>query len=120
MEFLASSAKELGDYVVDKEYELILEEFLIDRPVGFTEFMRWVRSYMYYHAVYCVCAGVPKDVVEYMQKAYIDLIQDANDEDERMEANRQSIERTLDEEDEINGMEDNIVEIEDPIEQWGN
>ncbi len=128
MEFLASSAKELGDYIIDREYEFLLEQFIQDRPADYTEFMNWVRGYMYYHAVYCVCGGVVEDVVEYLKDTYEQLIhddydedevndmmeerivedvaeylktthydklQDVNDEDKQLEANRQSIERTL-------------------------
>ena len=100
MNFLASSAKELGDYIVESEYDLVRDEFIANRPTDFQEFMKWIRGYMYYHAVYCVCGGVTDDVVKYLRSAYDDLVSDYNDYDEMIE--------------------ERIVEIEDPIEQWAN
>jgi hypothetical protein len=107
--FLVSSAKELGNYIVESEYNLIIDEFCSNRPANFQEFLNWVRGYMYYHAVYCACGGDSAQVVSYLEEAYDDLVNEYNNRDEVMDI--------LVDEDEDYIME-NIIEIEDPCPQW--
>lgn len=58
-ELLAGAAKELGKYIMEAEWDCLLEGVSMryeERP-EFEEFVQFARGYMYYNALVCACDG---------------------------------------------------------------
>jgi len=72
---LAESAKELGEYIQECEFELVREEFatLQDTIADFEQFARWVTGYMYYNALVCACGGNEQNINNALAQAYDEL-----------------------------------------------
>lgn len=54
---LASSAQELGTYMMESEWDTIMDDFDRDEQDTVEKFTNWVQGYMYYHALVCACGG---------------------------------------------------------------
>lgn len=71
---LANSAKELGQYILSSEFDLLQEEYLAHEPaLSLEEFIVWVKGYMYYNALACVCYGIEPDITIELKKDYEEL-----------------------------------------------
>lgn len=72
---LAESAKELGEYIQECEFELVREEFATwqDTIADFEQFARWVTGYMYYNALVCACGGNEQNINNALVQAYDEL-----------------------------------------------
>lgn len=70
---LAESAKALGEYIQECEFELVREEFGNAPIANFSQFSRWVTGYMYYNALVCACGGNEQNVVAALEQAYDEL-----------------------------------------------
>ena len=54
---LAGAAYELGQYILDAEWETVVDEFADAGITNHKQFKSWVTGYMYYNALVCVCEG---------------------------------------------------------------
>lgn len=70
---LADSAKALGEYIQECEFELVCEEFDNAGPMSLEQFLRWVTGYQYYHAIVCICGGNEDELVKQFTEDYQDL-----------------------------------------------
>jgi hypothetical protein len=70
---LADSAKALGQYYAEVEFDLLEAEFANAGPMPLTQFLRWVTGYQYYHALVCICGGQEDEVVAQLTEDYQDL-----------------------------------------------
>ena len=70
---LADSAKALGQYIAESEFELVESEFVNAGPMPLEQFLRWVTGYQYYHAIVCICGGNEDEVVGQLTEDYDEL-----------------------------------------------
>lgn len=70
---LAESAKALGEYIQECEFELVREEFGNAPIANFSQFARWVTGYMYYNALVCACGGNEQNINNALAQAYDEL-----------------------------------------------
>lgn len=110
--FLATSAEQLAEYLWDSEYNDAYNQFKEDRPIGFQEFVNWIRNRSFYHVVYCICRGDSAQVVNKLDEIYDEFIDMYNDDDECKDFWKQM------EDDSEDYVMQNIMEIEDPCPQW--
>lgn len=67
---LAESAKALGQYYAEFEYDLVEQEFAQAGGMNFEQFARWVTGYQYYHTIVCICSGVESDIMKQLEEDY--------------------------------------------------
>lgn len=72
---LANSAKALGEYILESEFELIEEEFVNAGITDLSQFRRWVTGYMYYNALVCVCNGNEQDIITQLDEDFFTLLE---------------------------------------------
>ena len=70
---LADSAKALGEYIQECEFELVREEFDPAYITSFEQFARWITGYMYYNALVCACGGNEQNIYNALVQAYDEL-----------------------------------------------
>lgn len=70
---LADSAKGLGQYYADLEFDLLVDEFVNAGPMPLKQFLRWVTGYRYYDAIVCICGGNEAEVVGQLTEDYKEL-----------------------------------------------
>jgi hypothetical protein len=70
---LADSAKALGQYYAEVEFDLLEDEFANAGPMPLEQFLRWVTGYQYYNAIVCICGGNEAEVVAQLTEDYQDL-----------------------------------------------
>lgn len=70
---LAESAKALGEYIQECEFELVREEFDNADISCFEQFVMWVTGYMYYNALVCACGGNEQNINNALVQAYDEL-----------------------------------------------
>ena len=71
---LAESAKALGLYSLDAEWDLVREEFDHTAIINFEQFSRWVTGYMYYNALVCACGGSEQNIIAALEHGYDELV----------------------------------------------
>jgi hypothetical protein len=70
---LADSAKALGQYYAEIEFELLEDEFVGAGPMPLEQFLRWMTGYQYYHTIICICGGQEDEAVKQFTEDYQDL-----------------------------------------------
>ena len=71
---LANSAKELGEYILESEFDLLEKQYLArESALSLEEFIVWVKGYMYYNALVCICNGTESDITVQLEEDYEDL-----------------------------------------------
>lgn len=70
---LSESAKVLGKYIIESEFDLLEEEFASAEIESFEQFTRWVTGYMYYNALVCVCEGQHDKLMVQLEADYAEL-----------------------------------------------
>lgn len=76
VEILVTSAKELGKYILQAEFDLVVDEFSKAEIESFEHFKSWITGYMYYNALVCTCSGNMQDVDTQLEVDYDELMQD--------------------------------------------
>lgn len=67
------SAKALGEYIMEAEFDLVKSEFDASVVTSYEQFIRWVTGYMYYHALVCACSGESVVVLSQLLEDYDEL-----------------------------------------------
>jgi hypothetical protein len=75
---LAASAKDLGRYILDSEWELMQDEFNNSGIETCEQFMRWVTGYQYYNALVCVVGGNEMVLSIQLQDDFYRLMEERN------------------------------------------
>ena len=71
---LANSSKELGEYILESEFDLLEKQYLArESALSLEEFIVWVKGYMYYNALVCICNGTESDITVQLEEDYEDL-----------------------------------------------
>ena len=70
---LADSAKELGEYLLGSEWDLIEESFLGSEKHTYDDFLECVTGTMYYHALVCASLGKDTEIQTQLESDYEDL-----------------------------------------------
>lgn len=53
---LASCAKDLGKYIMQHEWDLVMENYAESETPDFDSFYQWIKGFQYYNALVCSCA----------------------------------------------------------------
>jgi len=72
---LAHSAQALGNYVLNREFNLVEDEFVRSGITDLSQFRRWVTGYMYYDALVCVCNGNEQDILTRLGEDFAELME---------------------------------------------
>jgi hypothetical protein len=72
---LADSARDLGKYYIELEWDLVEEEFVGAGITDLEQFKRWVTGYMYYNALVCFCAGNEAEINSQLEADYEELLE---------------------------------------------
>jgi hypothetical protein len=67
------SAKALGEYIMEAEFDLLESEFDASVVTSYEQFARWVTGYTYYHALVCACSGDLGLILSQLQEDYDEL-----------------------------------------------
>lgn len=70
---LADSAKALGQYILEHEWELMEDEFLRADINTLEQFKRWVTGYQYYNALVCDSGGQLDQINSQLEEDWEDL-----------------------------------------------
>jgi hypothetical protein len=75
-QLLNHSAKTLGEYICESEWQLILNQkrsqtFYVKSE---EDFMEQIKGYTYYHAVVCACEGNMEEVQKQLKEDYEDYM----------------------------------------------
>jgi hypothetical protein len=70
---LAETAKTLGEYIANEEWDLIIDEFVNAEIATLDEFATWIQGFRYYEAVICICGGNAAEIIEYLTSDYTEL-----------------------------------------------
>lgn len=71
---LAESAKALGAYILDAEFELVRDEFFCSDVDSYEEYEEWVTKFQYYNAVVCAYGGQIDNIRVRLQKDYFEYL----------------------------------------------
>ena len=70
---LAESAKEVGEYLLESEWEVVEESFLGSDENTYEDVLECVSGTMYYHALVCSVSGQDSDIRTQLMADFMDL-----------------------------------------------
>lgn len=70
---LSASAVNLGTYILEHEWDLLVDEFTGAGEMDFDQFTRWVTGYMYYDALVCKCSGQIGEIMVQLEQDFEEL-----------------------------------------------
>ena len=73
------SAKALGEYIMEAEFDLVKSEFDASVVTSYEQFARWVTGYMYYHTLVCASSGDLGAILSQLQEDYDELVENEGD-----------------------------------------
>jgi hypothetical protein len=71
---LAESAKDLGEYIITSEFEVVIEGFSTSDVDSYEEYEEWVTKFQYYNAVVCAYGGQIDNIRVRLQDDYFEYL----------------------------------------------